>query len=84
MSKSLSRKPRLGDKCLNSLKLLGLGQLRVLTPQLRVRATKLDQLLNQWVIPGGQELPIVRLVGTHTMEDVGELVLALSVANKVI
>ena len=49
-----------------------------------VRATKLDQLPNQRVILGGQELPIVRLVATHTMEDVGDLVLALGVANQVI
>ena len=49
-----------------------------------VMATKLDQLPNQWVISGGQELPIVILVAIHTMEDVGELVFVLGVANQVI
>ena len=33
---------------------------------------------------GGQELPIVRLVATLTLKDVGDLVLALGVANQVI
>ena len=49
-----------------------------------VRATKLDQLSSQWVISRGQELPIVRLVAIHTMEDVGELVFVLGVASQVI
>ena len=50
----------------------------------KVRAIKLDQLPSQWVISGGQELSIVRLVASHTMEDVGDLVLALGVASQVI
>ena len=48
-----------------------------------VRATKLDQLPSQWVILGGQEFPIVRLVAIHTMEDVGELVFVLGVTSQV-
>ena len=48
-----------------------------------VRATKLDQLPSQWIISGGQELPIVRLMAIHTMEDVSELVFVLGVASQV-
>ena len=33
---------------------------------------------------GGQQLPIVRLVATPTLEDVGDKVLALGVASQVI
>ena len=81
MSKNLERKLRHGDKRLDSLKLLGQGQLLVLTLWPEVRATKLDQLPSQWVISRGQELPIVRLVVTHTMEGTGNLVFVLDVAN---
>ena len=84
LSENLARKLRQVDKCLDSLKLLGQGQLRVLTPWPEARATKLDQLSSQRVTLGGQELSIVKLVATHTMEDVGDLVLALGVANQVI
>ena len=48
------------------------------------RATKLDQLPSQRVTPGDQELPTISLVATHTMEDAGELVFVLGVANQVI
>ena len=81
MSKNLERKLRQGDKCLDSLKLLGQGQLLLLTLWPKVRATKPDQLPSQRVILGGQELPFVRLMATQTMEDVGDLVLALGVAS---
>ena len=50
----------------------------------KVRATKLDQLPSQWVISGGQELPIVETVAIHIMEDVGELMFVLGVASQVI
>ena len=83
LNKNLERKLRQRDKCLDSLKLLGQGQLLVLTLWLEVRATKLDQLPSQWVISGGQELSIVRLVVTHTMEGAGDLVFVLDVANQV-
>ena len=43
-----------------------------------VRATKLDQLPNQW------ELSIVRVVAIHIMEDVDELMFVLGVASQVI
>ena len=45
------------------------------------RATKLNQLPNQRVTLGGQELPTVRLVATPIMEDAGDLVFVLDVAN---
>ena len=48
------------------------------------RETKLDQLPSQRVTPGGQELPTVKLVATHTMEDAGKLVFFLGVTNQVI
>ena len=51
---------------------------------LEVRATNLDQLSSQRVTSGGQELSIVRLVATHTMKDVGDLVFVLDVANQTI
>ena len=56
----------------------------VLTLWPKVRATKLDQLLSQWIISRGQELPIVGIVAIHIIEDVGELVFALGVASQVI
>ena len=56
----------------------------VLTLWPKVRATKLDQLLSQWVTLGGQELSIIRIVVTHTMEGAGDLVLVLDVVNQVI
>ena len=56
----------------------------VLTLWPKVRATKLDQLPNQWVILGGQELPIVGIVAIHIMEDVDKLVFVLGVAIQVI
>ena len=84
LSENLERKPRQGDKCLDSLKLVGQGQLLALISWLECRTTKLDQLPNQRVTPGGQELPIVRLVTTHTMEDMGDLVLTSGVASQVI
>ena len=49
-----------------------------------VKATNLDQLPSQRVTLEGQELPTVRLVATHTMKDVGDLVFVLDVANQVI
>ena len=49
-----------------------------------VRATNLDQLPSQQITPGGQELPIVRLVATHIMEDAGDLVFVLGVVNQAI
>ena len=52
-----------------------------LTSWLEDRATKLDQFPSQPVTPGGQELSIVRLVATHIMEDAGDLVFVLDVAN---
>ena len=55
-----------------------------LTSWLENRATKLDQLPSQRVTLRGQEFPIVKLVATHTMKDVGELVFVSSVANQVI
>ena len=55
----------------------------VLTLWPKVRATKMDQLPSQWIISRGQELPIVRLVAIHTMEDVGEQVFVLGVASQV-
>ena len=63
---------------------MGQGQLLALTSWPEGRATKLDQLSSQRVTPGGQELPTIKLVATHTMEDVGELVFVLGVANQVI
>ena len=84
MSENLARKPRQGDKCIDSLKLLDQGQLLLLTPWAEARATKLDQLPSQRVTLGGQELPTVRLVVIHIMGDVGDLMLALSVASQVI
>ena len=83
-SENLERKPRQGDKCLDNLKLMGQGQLLTLTSWPEVKATKLDQLPSQRVILGGQELPIVRLLVTHIMEDAGDLMFVLSVANQVI
>ena len=47
------KKAKIWDKYIDSLKLLGQGQLLVLTLWLKVKAIKLDQLLSQWVIPGG-------------------------------
>ena len=84
LSENLKRKPRQGDKCLDNLKLVGQGQLLALTSWPEDRATKLDQLPSQRVTPRGQELPIVKLVATHTMEDADELVFVLDVANQVI
>ena len=56
----------------------------LLTPWSKARAIKLDQLPSQRVTLGGQELPTVKLVVIHIMGDVGDLVLALDVANQVI
>ena len=56
----------------------------LLTPWPEVKATKLDQSPSQRVTLGGQELPTVRLVATHTMEDMADLVLVLGVASQVI
>ena len=83
-SKNLERKPRQGDKGLDNLKLVGQGQLLSLTSQPEDRAIKLDQLPSQRVTPGGQKPRTVRLVVTHIMEDAGELVFVLSMANQVI
>ena len=47
------KKVKIGGQVLDSLKLLGQGQLLLLTLWPKVRATKLDQLLSQWVILGG-------------------------------
>ena len=80
-SENLKRKPKQGNKCLDNLKLLGQGQLLAMTSWPEVRATKLDQLSSQRVTQGGQELPIVRLVATHIMEDTGDLVFVLGLAN---
>ena len=52
-----------------------------LTLWLEDKATKLDQLPSQRVIPGGQELLTVRLVVTHILEDASDLVFVLGVAN---
>ena len=80
LSENLERKPRQGDKCLDNLKLVGQGQVLALTSWPEDRATKLDQLPSQRVTPGGQELPTVRLVAIHIMEDAGDLVFVLSMA----
>ena len=56
----------------------------VLTLWPKVRATKLDQLLSQWVTSGGQELSIIRIVVTHAMEGADDLVFVLDVVNQVI
>ena len=48
------------------------------------KATKLDQLPSQRVTSGGQELPTVKLVTTHTMKDADELVFVSGVANQII
>ena len=84
MSENPARRPRQGDKGLDRLKPLGQGQLLLLTPWAEARAIKLDQLLSQRVILGGQELPTTRLVVIHIMGDVGDLVLVLDVASQVI
>ena len=59
----------------------GSRQLLALTSWPKVRATKLDQLPSQWVTPRGQELLTVRLVVTYIMEDAGNMVFVLGVAN---
>ena len=83
-SENPARRPRQGDKGLDRLKLLGQGQLLLLTPWPEVRATKLGQLTSQRVTLGGQELPIARLVVIHIMGGVDDLVLASDVARQVI
>ena len=84
LSENLERKPRQGDKCLNSLKLVGQGQLLALISWPECRATKLDQLPSQQVTLKGQELPTIKLMAIHIMEDAGDLVFVLGVANQAI
>ena len=79
-----ARRPRQGDKDLDRLKPLGQEQLLLLPSWAEAREIKLDQLLSQRVILGGQELPIAKLVVIHIMGDVGDLVLASNVVRQVI
>ena len=60
---------------------MGQRQLLPLTSRPEDKATKLDQLLNQRVTPGGQELPTIKLMVTHIMKDADDLVFVLGVAS---
>ena len=83
-SENPARRPRQGDKDLDRLKLLGQGQLLLLTPWPEVRSIRLDRLPSQQVTLGGQELHIVKIVVIHIMGNVGDLVFVSSVVNPAI